>query len=58
LTIQEFERDFGDSMQSPKIEKLRYQSAMELEDIMLDIREDLRKTLVVKTTLKPEEVGT
>jgi len=44
-------------MLSNDIEQLRYDATMDMEEVMLGIREQLRKDLVVKTLLKPEEVG-
>lgn len=35
---------------------MRYQNSMDLENVMIDIREDLRKQLKENTTLKIEEV--
>ena len=46
----------GSSMLSNDIEQLRYDATMDMEEVMLGIREQLRKDLVVKTMLKPEEV--
>lgn len=46
----------GSSMLSNDIEQLRYDATMDMEEVMLGIREQLRKDLVVKTMLKPEEI--
>jgi len=49
-------KEQGDSMLSNDIEQLRYDATMDMEEVMLSIREQLRKDLVVKTLLKPEEI--
>jgi len=56
LSVQEYERGGGDSLQADHIEDLRYKAAMLLENEMLDIRESLRLQLIEKTPLKNEEI--